>query len=190
MLTLTLKLTGVRPLLMHNSRLADPTNEITRALKALTAAKNKTDAQYEEIKKLEWLGGLYTDQQGRIAVSEDLVLGCGTAGARSLKKGPAFKAAVLGAEAFYPLEYDGPEDLEELFKTGKFVDYRGVVVNRNRTMRARPRFDKWSLTVSLILDESAINPKDVLSAYDFAGRMVGIGDFRPRFGRFTVEKIS
>ncbi len=174
---------------MHNGRLADPTNEFARGLKALTGQRNKTETTHGEIKKLEWLAGLYTDRQGRVAVTEDMVLGAGIKGAKSMKKGEAMKAAVLGAEPFFPLEFDGPLDLTELYETGRFIDYRGVVIQRARTMRARPRFDDWKLTVTLLVDEDAINPREVLAAYQYAGRLVGIGDFRPRFGRFEVELI-
>lgn len=188
--TMKLRFTGQRPLMLHNGRLADPTSEVTRAIKELTGQRSKTEAVFKEIKKLEWLGCLYTDAEGSICVTEDMVLGAGIAGSKSIKKGPAFKAAVLGAEPFYKLKYDGPADPLELFEDERFVDYRAVVVQRNRTMRARPRFDTWSLDVELIIDDSAINPKDVFTSFETAGRLIGIGDFRPRFGRFICEKLK
>ena len=187
---LHLKLTGTRALLLHNGRLADPTHPLTRRLKELTGTRNKTDSVHEEIRKVEWLGSLYEDDEGRICLTEDMLLGCGIAGGKSLKKGAAMKAAVLGSQPFYPILYKGPRDKLELYESGKFVDYRGVVVQRNRTMRARPRFDEWSVKVSLMVDEDAINVKDVIAAYTYAGRMVGLGDFRPRFGRFDVEVVK
>ncbi len=189
MLKMSMRFHGTRALLMHNGRLADPTNTFTRALKTLTSQRNKTEATHEEIKKVEWLAGLYTDRDNRPALTEDMVLGCGIKGAKSMKKGEAMKAAVLGAAPFFPLEFDGPLDLTELYETGRFCDYRGVVVQRARTMRARPRFDDWKLTVTLLVDEEAINPREVLAAYQYAGRLVGLGDFRPRFGRFEVELV-
>jgi hypothetical protein len=190
MQTLHLRLTGLRPLMLHNGQLADPTHAMTRAIKELTRQKNKTDAVHMEIKKLEWLGCLYTDADGRIVVTEDMLLGTGLAGAKSMKKGVQFKAAVLGTEPTYPLLYDGPAEPLALFETGKFIDYRGVVVQRARTMRARPRFDKWSVEVGLMIDDSAINVNEVLASYEYAGRLVGLGDFRPRFGRFSVERLK
>jgi hypothetical protein len=189
MQTLRLKFTGLRSLLLHNAQLADPRNPKTRAIKELTGQRNKTDSVHEEIRKLEWLGGLYLDDAGRISITEDMVLGCGLAGAKTMKKGTAFKAAVLGSDPTFPLDYTGPKDPLELYETDKFVDYRGVVVQRARVFRARPRFDKWSVKVSLIVDESIMNPKDVLTSFEAAGRMVGLGDFRPRFGRFEVATV-
>jgi hypothetical protein len=188
--TLKLKLTGRRELLMHNGQLADPRNPKTRAIKALTGGRNKTDDTLEEIRKLEWLGGLYLDPKGRISITEDMLLGAGYAGAKTIKKGTLFKAGVLGTEAFFPLEYKGPKDPLALYEVDGFVDYRGVVVQRSRVFRARPRFNEWSLTMSLMVDASIINTKDVVVCYEQAGRMIGLGDFRPRFGRFEVTQLK
>lgn len=187
--TIRLRLTGTRALLMHNCRLADPRNPVARAIKELTRNRQKTDSTYEEIEKLEWLGSLYQDDEGRVVVTEDMILGAGINGAKKMKAGPAMKAAVLGTQPFYPLIYDGPREALELYESGKFIDYRGVVVQRNRTMRARPRFNDWSVEAELMVDEEQINVKDVVRAYELAGRMHGLGDFRPRFGRFEVEQL-
>lgn len=66
------------------------------------------------------------------------------------------------------------------------VDKRWVVVNRSRVLRYRPKFEEWALEFAIsVLDEQypAVVVRDVL---DWAGKYVGIGDFRPRFGRFQV----
>jgi hypothetical protein len=185
--TLHATLTGIRPLLLHNGQLADPTNEHTKALREVTSKRKKTDADHIEIKRLEWLGCLYRDEQGQVAVSEDMLLGCVSAGARAAKKGKQAQAALLGAQPFFALKYKGPTDLTELFNTGKFCDYRLVVIDRKRIMRARPRFNQWGLDAELLYDDSLLNRDDVVTALTVAGATVGMGDFRPRFGRFTVE---
>ncbi len=187
--TLRLRLVGTRALLMHNCRLANPRNEITRSIKELTRSRNKTDSTHEEIEKLEWLGCLYQDDDGRIVVTEDMVLGVGINGAKKFKLGTAIKASVLGTQPYYPLVYDGPRDVMALYESGKFMDYRSVVVQRSRTMRARPRFNKWHVDVELLVDEESIDVKDVVRAFEVGGRMHGLGDFRPRFGRFEVERL-
>lgn len=74
-----------------------------------------------------------------------------------------------------------PHELQETV-----VDKRWVVVNRARVLRYRPKFEEWALEFSIsVLDEQypAVVVRDVL---DWAGKYVGIGDFRPRFGRFQV----
>lgn len=173
---------------MHNGQLADPTNKFTRELRELTKKKNKTDADHTEIKRVEWLGGLYRDEQGRICVTEDMILGAVIGGAKAAKKGTAAKAAVLGAAPSFPLTYKGPSDPLDLFNTGNFCEYRLVVVDRKRVMRARPKFNQWSVSVGLLYDDGVMNDRDLISALEQAGHTVGLGDFRPRFGRFTVER--
>jgi len=57
-------------------------------------------------------------------------------------------------------------------------------------MRARPRFNKWALDFSIIVTHDAL-PKAVLKELlDHAGRYMGIGDYRPKFGTFIVTKFE
>jgi len=72
------------------------------------------------------------------------------------------------------------------------TDTRTVVIpaTRGRTIRKRPRFEKWELsfTIEIINDDL---PTEVLKgALDDAGLLGGIGDYRPRFGRFMVTKFK
>lgn len=188
MLSMSLRLTGTRALLMHHGRLADPRHEVTRAIRDLGREK-QTAATREKRQKLEWLGGLYTDHKQQIIIMEDMVLGAGVEGAAYIRRQKEMRAAVLGAAPYWPLEYEGPKGLEELYASGKFLDYRGVRTSQGRVMRTRPRFDEWSIAITVLVDESILDPRDVLDAFSHAGRLVGIGDFRPRYGRFQVELI-
>jgi hypothetical protein len=72
------------------------------------------------------------------------------------------------------------------------VDTRTVVIKatKGRIVRCRPLFLEWSLdfTVELINDELPVEV--IKAALDDAGREGGIGDFRPRFGRFIVTSFK
>lgn len=71
------------------------------------------------------------------------------------------------------------------------VDARPVVVQRSRIMRWRPRFDNWSLSFDLeIVDPATITPVALRNVLDDAGRFVGICDFRPLFGTFTIAEFT
>ncbi len=61
---------------------------------------------------------------------------------------------------------------------------------RGRVVRYRPMLEDWSLVFELeVLDDTI--PVDVVKmALDDAGRVVGIGDWRPRYGRFVVEEFK
>ncbi len=94
-----------------------------------------------------------------------------------------FRAALFIEPELIPLETDGYE-----------VDTRPVVIVRARIMRSRPLFKKWKMEfiITNIADDQ-VNGKIIEEILEYAGTSVGIGDFRPRFGRFEVvsfEKIK
>lgn len=182
-------LRGVAPMLMHNGRLADPTDPVTREMKRLTSNRKKTDEILLEIKRTEWLGGLYLDEKKRVAVPVDNVLAVAIAGARKSKLGKQAEAGVypVGGAAWFTLVYDGPTNIEELYADGRFVDYRGVRNQQNRVMRARPIFRDWKLPIELEYEPDIIDERNLMAAFEQAGALVGLGDFRPRYGRFVVE---
>jgi hypothetical protein len=72
------------------------------------------------------------------------------------------------------------------------VDSRPVVIpsTKGRVMRHRPRWDTWSATALLDLDDELIAPSFVQLLLEEGGRRVGIGDYRPEkggpYGRFRV----
>jgi hypothetical protein len=45
----------------------------------------------------------------------------------------------------------------------------------------------WVLRFELEFDDSVIGPKELVKAMNDAGALVGLGDWRPKFGRFLVE---
>ena len=72
------------------------------------------------------------------------------------------------------------------------TDLRSVIINRARIMRSRPRFEEWALEFLLDIEEDEV-PQEVLQEIlEYAGKRVGIGDFRPEkggsFGRFQITK--
>lgn len=186
------KLVGVAPLIMHNGRLADPLDPHTKMLKELTSkpAKAKTDEVLREIRRVEWLGGLYQNPDGLIAIPSDNVLAVIVQGARKSKLGKEATAGIFETEPFYALQYKGPRDPLALHELAGFVDYRGTKLNgRTRIMRTRPRFQEWSVEIQVMVNTEIIDVEAVVQALTIAGERIGLGDFRPRFGRFTIETV-
>src|SRR4030042_169122 len=66
------------------------------------------------------------------------------------------------------------------------IDIRAVRVQRARVVRQRPIFPKRKLCFQVIITESQLPGKVAKEILDYAGRYVGIGDYRPKFGRFQV----
>ncbi len=182
------KLSGIAPLLMHNGQLVDPMNRFTKALSASTKASNKkTEEGIALTRKLEWMGSLYLDEAGRVAVPADLILALVLGGAKKSKQGGEAKAGIYENAQWFRLEYKGPKDPEKLYEDPRFVDCRGARVGQARVMRTRPIFKEWSLAVELVVDTDVMDVSSVHEALTKAGSLVGLGDWRPRFGRFAVE---
>ena len=188
MKTLSFKIVGVSPLLMHNGRLADPMDEYARKMKEISSKRKKTEADYEELARLEWLGSLYlADKEPCIPgyVFEACLIGKGGA-ARKERMGKEAAAALWVFDDF-PLLYDGPRDPYEMWEDEQFRLVAPVVINGNRVMRTRPMFKEWSAEVEVkfnpdLLDEDVVRRWPVV-----AGEQCGLGDWRPKFGRFEVE---
>ena len=71
------------------------------------------------------------------------------------------------------------------------IDSRPVRIGRARVVRSRPHLPNWSLTFAVQLIDADAVPGEVLnSILVAAGQSVGIGDYRPRFGRFSVTKFK
>lgn len=75
-----------------------------------------------------------------------------------------------------------------------YEDRRRVTIQRSGITRVRPAMRAgWSATVELMCNiPEYVDPFLLRQVIDDAGRLVGVGDFRPTFGRFTVAnwKVS
>ena len=93
-----------------------------------------------------------------------------------------FKAGIAGIEPNCPL---GIKDWD-------FVDRRRVMVQRNGITRCRPAVNTgWKVSVSLqVLLPEYISPELLNEVVQSAGRLIGVGDFRPTYGRFIVISFN
>jgi hypothetical protein len=193
MKTLKVKWTGRRPLIMHNGLMADPTNQYTRRIKEITSkgSKKLTDADYEERDRLEWEAGLYWDDQLGPIIPSDNIERCIQLGAQKSRNGKDAQAAVFCLEDSIPLKYSGPRDMDALYLNPAYQLRKGVAVQRARIIRMRPMFPTgWHLAFNLEYDETVISSeRNLLQWMDAAGSLIGLGDWRPKFGRFESEKI-
>lgn len=133
---------------------------------------------------------VYRDEQGTICIPAEY-----------------FRMAVVNAAKFkqdprsprksaMDLFKAGVACIEELCPTGldkwDYVDRRRVMVQRNGITRSRPALNKgWQarVTFQVALPEY-ISPELMNEVMQFAGRLVGVGDFRPTFGRFQVTRFG
>jgi hypothetical protein len=189
-LTATMK--GVSALLCHNGQTADPRNRFSKAMKAISSKRKKVDADFEQMAKLEWTAGLYL-RDGRLVLPDHVMESCFIGGAKKSKNGVQAKCGVF-FDGDAVLSYDGQptepltEDvLDEMFESGQFSHTVGVKVGMSKVMRCRPVFRNWSAVVTFSYDPDVLNRREVEDIFHDAGRLVGVGDWRPKFGRFEVS---
>lgn len=191
------KIVGVRPLIVHNVQLADPLNDYTRRMAEITSmsakAKRQEDIQIK-LARIEFEGSMYLDERKRQVIPSENILRAIRDGGAEQRNGKKIEACVSLAEDVVPLEYGGPTDIDALFNAkgplGYTYRFRKQAKPRGQgvVLRTRPRFPEWSLsfTVQIVLG-AGIGEKNVRDAIEDAGRLKGLGDWRPRYGLFVVD---
>ena len=108
MIEFTITLTGTAPLLMHNSRLSNPLDPATKALKKVTGKRNKTDDDHEQVARLEFAGGLYLDPDVGPFIPGENIARALVDGAKLTKMGVKVTRGVFISTDVNPLSYNGP----------------------------------------------------------------------------------
>lgn len=183
------KWTGIRPLILHNGQLADPLNQYSRALKEVSSKRKKTDADHEQMARIEFEGGMYWDDKEGVYMPSDCIEACIQAGAKKSRIGKDVAAAVFVQDDIVPIQYDGPRTIEGMWKDrDRFVMRKACKVATAKVMRTRPMLPTgWVIEFTLEYDENIVNEASLKKAMIDAGALVGLCDWRPRFGRFLVE---
>jgi hypothetical protein len=186
--TLPFRLISAAPLLCHNGQLADPLNDLARQMKKISGKRNKTDTDLEELARLEWYGSLYLDDGRRPCLPGEVLEAAFVEAAKRQRRGKQAQAGIL-CPSNYLLEYDGPVNLDELWERPEFRLTVRVRVKQNRVMRPRPRFPTWAATIEVQYDPALLNANEVREIVQRTGSEVGLGDWRPRFGRFEAQEL-
>lgn len=189
MYSVNVSVEGIAPLMQHRYPLPD-FEELSKGGKKKTG-----ETDYSQ----EWREYLYADKEGNIfqpAVHFDGALvkasaGYKIQGARGKTYKDLFKGNVFTSPDEIPHNIKVPENLDTDADKVLYLDVRPVVIQRARIVRIRPCFKPgWKLDFVIeVLDDQI--PANVLNeVLQLAGKTVGIGDFRPRFGRFMVTKFE
>ena len=76
--------------------------------------------------------------------------------------------------------------------TWDYEDKRRVLIQRNAISRIRPAIRAgWEVEFDFLVNlPEYISPEILNGVIQAAGRLIGIGDFRPTYGRFLVTKFN
>lgn len=188
--TIKIELVGVAPLLMHSSRAVDPSDEYALEIRKITDKnkKNRTDDDMIRLSNLEFMAGLHYDEKGYFIPGEaiEMMLASKSNAVAKIGKNNSL-AGVFALDNFYLVKFDGPKKPEERMQDRNCRDVRSVVVVKNRIMRCRPVFKNWSAVGEIMFDKQFTREK-ILAMLDLS-KISGIGDFRPRFGRFEYRVL-
>lgn len=197
-------LTGTGDLLLHNGQTADPRNTYAKQLKAISGKRKKTDADLDAMARIEWFAGLYlgkveVDGQSYVTttIPAHVLESAFVAGAKKSKRGVQAKSGLF-VDRQAVLEFEGkpagnltPEqmqtELDALFDGGEHHLTVGVKVGTSRVMRTRPKVTGWKASTVVEYDDSVMTLADVRDVIEDAGHLVGVGDWRPKYGRFNAS---
>lgn len=180
---------GVAPLMQHRYPLPDLAT-MSKGNKKSTGAKD-----YSE----EWKEYLYATKDGQIYQPSSHIEGAMVKAAASFKvvgkRGKSYKD-LFSANVFVdPVEIlhgvTVPDELDADGDKPLYLDLRPVVIQRARVVRIRPTFKPgWKLSFVINVIDDEVNFETVNDVLTLAGKAVGIGDFRPKFGRFMVARFE
>lgn len=116
------------------------------------------------------------------------------------------ESAMIKAAANFQIPGRGKRTYKDLFKSAVFVSPEKIplhkqepdrihkarmIVNRAAIERYRPEFVAgWELELELNILDDQIPREIVREVLDYAGSFCGIGDSRPRYGRFRVVSFG
>jgi hypothetical protein len=167
-------LLGTAPLLFHRWSV----DGVEAKAKAAKGSKAKKEDDLESY--------VYREDKGNLAIPTEYFR-MAVVNAAKFKQDPRsprksamdlFKAAIVPAGELCSLGV----------KNWDYLDRRRVMVQKNGITRCRPAMNKgWrcQLQFEVVLPEY-VTPELLNEVVQMAGRVVGVGDFRPTFGRFQV----
>lgn len=168
---------GTRPLVMHS----------TRVMMQEKSGRGDRMTAEQEVEL-----SLYKDSSGSIVVPSECILACMKAAASD------YKVPGKGKKTFKQYT-DSGLDIEPtmpiLQSDGYVTDLRPVVVQKSRIIRARPKFENWSVEFTIVVNDSlwldsSGGGRVIREILESAGKYKGLLEMRPRFGRFEVTKFE
>lgn len=185
------RLIGDCPLIVHNGRLSNPLDYYSKELRKISGKKSKTDADHERMAEIEFKGGLYLSEEGLPVLPSDGIDAIINAGAKKTKEGIIAKAGCFCTPTPHPaLIYDGPKTVDGLWADEKFRLMVSVKIGKVRVMRTRPIFQDWMCDVEINFNTTVCNEEQIFGWLRTAGEQCGAFDWRPKYGRFHVERIK
>ena len=191
-----IRIEGISPIIQHSSAGLDPLLPINEEKRAITSktGSNRTPADDARLRELETISSLWLNANEQPTIPAAAIRSNIEKAARKRRQGPQVREGLVVTSTAF--EYDNErygDTLEELQKSAQFTV--PVVVQRNRILRTRAKFDlPWSCVFEVDVDDELVSESQLTDWLDIAGRRIGLGDWRPEksgeYGRFELAEIS
>jgi hypothetical protein len=173
-------------LIMHNGQTANPLNSFSKAMKEISGKRKKTDADYEAMSNIEYQAGLYLNSKNEVIIPSRVLESVLVEGAKKSKEGKlALSGMFVDTDAILVYE-GGPMSMKQLMESPEHRICVAVRVGMAKVMRTRPHFKDWTAKFKVSVNEQVANEAQLKRWLEDAGSYVGIGDWRPRHGRYEM----
>lgn len=185
---------GTEPMLQNNPRTVDTFDEFAIAKKVITSKRAKTEEDQYELRRLEVESKIYMWEEA-IYVPGRWVAAAVAANswAQAKIKKAEVRSAVFVRDSKIPLQYDGMELVKtpgDISGNKRFIESMPLKQGQVKVFKCFPRFDDWSFSTALDYDPSIIDEASLRALLEYSAKFGGYGDFRPTYGRATIEFLD
>ncbi len=191
MYNVSVQVQGISPLMQH----AYPMPKFEDMGKGGKRVSGSNAQAYLE----EWREYFYTDKDQNIVqpalhFEASMTKAAGSfkiQGKRGASYKDLFKSSVIVSPDYIPHNVKVPDQLDMDADKNLYLDMRPVVISRARVVRIRPVFKRdWKLEFEIEVADDGIAPELLKDILEYAGRFCGVGELRPKFGRFMVTSFQ
>lgn len=145
----------------------------------------------------EWKKTIYYKEEIGVYLPASTIEACFKNAAKQFKvgRGTATKyvdSGVFCMDEYLPFLVNG-SPIKTLDDERITIDKRTVKNpnSKGRNLRYRAKFDQWESEFKLIVTaDDYLDEKLLHEIIDYGGKYVGVGDYRPRFGRFELVSLK
>lgn len=158
-----------------------------------TAIEGKSKKRTGAIEESDVEDKLYKDGTGKIQLPAVYLKNAITESAKQFKivgKNKCTYSKIVGSSVeISPFYIDLEADKYDIFRISAVNP-----MTKGRMMVSRPKFDRWTATFQIILNDEQVDASVMNEILEHAGKYVGVGDWRPEkkgmFGKFMISSYK
>ena len=191
---LSFKIEGLNEIRLNNPQAADPLNKYAQAMKKFTSvhSSRRDEEHYKLQRELEVKTKLYWDDELGVYIPTNWVMeAIAKESFAQVKVAKAkMRSAVFMSNTKLKLIYKGMDTVstrDDLVYREDFKEAQLIKQGQVKIVKVFPQFSGWSFNVDLDFDDSVFTEEDLKAILKVAVNYNGFGDFRPTYGRGTIE---